>query len=1066
MDILREQIKNGQISGEKQFNQAAAMYKNKRNDIGTYYDFIFSTTENKKSYFEAKTDDGYILEIPGDTLLHTNNRHPHILKEDWKNLLTHFNKSKYYVPKRPEPVFSGTPYYGTFSIGNTHYGFIFEILPNGHRRVSSLFKNTENGINAFVKEKAANALEPLLQHSQLAFNKGGADFVGLPKDSVAKEAEKFNTFESEKTHLEQSNADNQEEIKNNNQQAVDLTAEFANIKGLTAQNAQQLIEQELNKLIDKPLDTATPPLQIQITSGNKAHIKRPNVPLKSGQLVRHQAVLSALEKVVNKAEKIEKDGTVDLTHNTRKRTLQHKESVDKYVYFKAPVQAEITDENGQKSTVYFEVELAAEQVKGQDPNLLDLYNVRVKKMFPAHASQNVFAGNTNSITNNAQNGNTLNQGHRGTIDLYKKGGVYHALVKLMQTSDKTTLLHEMAHLWLYTAQDIYSAKEFADIKNDLDNWIGKPLVVNGRFVYSEKQQEKFAKGLEEYLRQGQAPTPALKRIFEKLCLFFRNVYNGALVDMSPAGRAVYDRMFTLGKQQAQQAMTFHQDPVKNKKTVKAIKQLRETGTTDVEGISLKDIENYLSILDAGAPPKPKDTLLKYLKKYGADYSNCGKIDKEQYQNAKIPNKKDGIQDDLFRQLKDWGFMDGDAYSYDELSELNEQAADLIDRALSGEDIFRLEDTADAENYQQYLEAVDMAEDALGGKIDEYRRVKKIIQGLRVEGYRPVNKRDIAFLLKQIEQVQDAAQKAMQPKIDAAKAQAKLNKEIAERRLSDLQSAKVQARQEQEEKTLKENVFKAEDITELHHQLTGETIPINDHIKGREKDEVKPIEINNIYQWSNTKEDEKTLKNIIFKDKDNIKLTSKNGKDYILSKGSFGKMYSSSFGRDNKNFSERKNIIADIENIFPKLDLIISHKDVKNKLDRDIERYGGIVKDKAGNEFEVMAVSKNGKVAEVLVNNLYDLQIDKKEIAEGPSGANSGHLPHIYTLGDLRDFVKRKIAKYNKFYAKNRAAILQELKKENEEQGTNTVQPADKTAKPLMTFKNISANLLRRFGFAF
>ena len=222
----------------------------------------------------------------------------------------------------------------------------------------------------------------------------------------------------------QGEADGERFYQSSQEKALDLTAEFSTVKGLTKQNAAQLIEQELNNLIGHPLDTATPPLQIQITRENKAHIKTSNVPLKGGQLVRHQAVLSALEKVVNKAEKTEKDGAVDLTHNTRKRTLAHKAGVDKYVYFKAPIQTEIADANGQKSTLYFEVELAAEQVKGQDPNLLNLYNVRVKNKFPAHALQNVFAGNNNSITKKGKKDNRFGQGEADGERFYQAAAMY------------------------------------------------------------------------------------------------------------------------------------------------------------------------------------------------------------------------------------------------------------------------------------------------------------------------------------------------------------------------------------------------------------------------------------------------------------------------------------------------------------------------------------------------------------------------------------------------------------------------------------------------------------------
>lgn len=61
---------------------------------------------------------------------------------------------------------------------------------------------------------------------------------------------------------------------------------------------------------------------------------------------------------------------MDLSHNTSQRTIAHKQNVEEYVYFETIVQI------GQEEYL---IELAAERVKGQDKNLLDLYNVHVKR---------------------------------------------------------------------------------------------------------------------------------------------------------------------------------------------------------------------------------------------------------------------------------------------------------------------------------------------------------------------------------------------------------------------------------------------------------------------------------------------------------------------------------------------------------------------------------------------------------------------------------------------------------------------------------------------------------------
>ena len=179
-----------------------------------------------------------------------------------------------------------------------------------------------------------------------------------------------------------------------NKNAVDLTAPFADIAKLPADQRAQQVESFLNALIGQAMDTATPPLQIQITADNKVHIKNSNVKLKNGKLKRHQTALTTLEKIVNVAQKTDRKGAVDASHNTSKKTLAHKANVEEYVYFQAPVKI------GEDT---FLVELATERVKGQDKNLLDLYNVHVKRNpATAHLSTYGQGSSTDRITNNEE----------------------------------------------------------------------------------------------------------------------------------------------------------------------------------------------------------------------------------------------------------------------------------------------------------------------------------------------------------------------------------------------------------------------------------------------------------------------------------------------------------------------------------------------------------------------------------------------------------------------------------------------------------------------------------------
>lgn len=260
-----------------------------------------------------------------------------------------------------------------------------------------------------------------------------------------------------------------------NKNAVDLTAPFADIAKLPADQRAQQVESSLNALIGQAMDTATPPLQIQVTADNKVHIKNSNVKLKKGQLKRHQTALTTLEKIVNVAQKTDRKGEVDASHNTSKKTLAHKANVEEYVYFQAPVKI------GEDT---FLVELATERVKGQDKNLLDLYNVRVKRNpTAAHLSTLPQGSSTDRITNNEEfvkaqeSGKTNNPSELLQENLFNiQQNLFDKQQSLFDTQvnveERTALTQEDSEL-KETADGLFSEEE---LKQDLPPFTptGKP----------------------------------------------------------------------------------------------------------------------------------------------------------------------------------------------------------------------------------------------------------------------------------------------------------------------------------------------------------------------------------------------------------------------------------------------------------------------------------------------------------------------------------------------------------------------------------------------------------------
>ena len=173
---------------------------------------------------------------------------------------------------------------------------------------------------------------------------------------------------------------------------VDITDDVEEISKLSPELREIEVENKIDSLIGELIDTATEPLQIQLTEDNKWHVINSNIKLNPKNKKLHQVALKVLDKVINNAYKTN-ESDVDLSHNTNPKTIAHKKNVDKYVYFESPVKI---------GTKNFVVYLASEQVKNQNPTILDLYNVRVKRNSPnAHLSTS--SGNNVNIAQENEN---------------------------------------------------------------------------------------------------------------------------------------------------------------------------------------------------------------------------------------------------------------------------------------------------------------------------------------------------------------------------------------------------------------------------------------------------------------------------------------------------------------------------------------------------------------------------------------------------------------------------------------------------------------------------------------
>ena len=363
-----------------------------------------------------------------------------------------------------------------------------------------------------------------------------------------------------------------------------------------------------------------------------------------------------------------------------------------------------------------------------------------------------------------------------------------AIIQAARHADKSTALHEFYHVWerdLFRAEKISHEEDFLQLVHDLrnihaqsaafvKNYISKTKLLSdpqrrlildcidrrGGDEYIKKLafddtldatdttanfvrrgfRENFATLAEKYFMNGKAPSAAYKSLFERFAQWLRDIY-GALAgaEISPQVQKFFDRLMVReGKRVDSNLFTGKVDKIRQQ-----INNIRK-GSPNGE-FTLEQIKALAGVFDAPAPRLPSTHLLKDLRRYGAEYPNAARIDKEAYKNARVFNKEGGVGDDPARWLQEKGYLiPQNATTYEDLNALNEQAYDMIQRALDGEIIYPLGTEQQVAEYENYKALVDTIRDVWGSPAEAKKTIKAIL-ALEEKGYRVVEKKDLNAL---------------------------------------------------------------------------------------------------------------------------------------------------------------------------------------------------------------------------------------------------------------------------------------------------------------------------------
>lgn len=123
---------------------------------------------------------------------------------------------------------------------------------------------------------------------------------------------------------------------------------------------------------------------------------------------------------------------------------------------------------------------------------------------------------------------------KGAAAFKEMQGDIKALVYVGKKADFSTFVHEAAHVARKTLNGdlLIQAESAFDVKD------GK---------WTRAQEEEFAQGFEQYLKEGVAPTEELKNIFQKAAEFLSRIYKNLkeIIGINDDIRKVYDEL--LGK---------------------------------------------------------------------------------------------------------------------------------------------------------------------------------------------------------------------------------------------------------------------------------------------------------------------------------------------------------------------------------------------------------------------------------------------------------------------------------------------------------------------------------------
>ena len=339
---------------------------------------------------------------------------------------------------------------------------------------------------------------------------------------------------------------------------------------------------------------------------------------------------------------------------------------------------------------------------------------------------------------------------------YIKMGEMQKIIRLLQNADPSTIVHELGHYFTMRYLDVLNKAGRQDEATGVLEWLG----VKSPYELSEEHWEKFARGFETYVMEGQSPNAKMTGIFTRFKQWLSQVYKdlttGKIIapeEINDEVRSFFDKMLAI-----EEEASLDIESIKEKVSAlqDVIKSAMKGKEVSVDGITLDEVNDLLKIINQRIPRKPKN-LTQLLREVGINMDFAKIMDIREAMGLQdsvggasgLFVKNGGIdrEDTLVDFLKSNGFIFGDSKTYEDVSNLWEQVMSALENA---DNLYRQDDLPALAKREEIMEAVNLASEVLAG-ID-YDKVVKAVSDLRSKNIAAVQKDTLKYIKSKLKSI--------------------------------------------------------------------------------------------------------------------------------------------------------------------------------------------------------------------------------------------------------------------------------------------------------------------------